>query len=281
MPLTVFHESVGRVTRPREAVATCAIPRSLPARRPVHRRRSAVAHGRLPALRPRWPERPAGVRIPPDRARPAGLAAQVRGAAADRQSVGTGPRRRRSRPNGATAPRGGLGHHRPGLAPSAVTRRPRPPAAAPDSRRPSLPPTPAHGHHGPVRPLAPRSGAALPAPAAPPAASRRHRHRPARPAPSPAVWAELRQCESGDDYAIDTGNGYYGAYQFARGDLARDWAYRGPAQPGSAGGPGPGRAAELQALDGWGPWPGVLGQARPLTPRRGRSAELLGPASRR
>ncbi len=26
---------------------------------------------------------------------------------------------------------------------------------------------------------------------------------------------ELRQCESGGDYAINTGNGYYGAYQFS------------------------------------------------------------------
>jgi hypothetical protein len=29
------------------------------------------------------------------------------------------------------------------------------------------------------------------------------------------AWYELRDCESGNDYAIDTGNGYYGAYQFS------------------------------------------------------------------
>lgn len=29
-------------------------------------------------------------------------------------------------------------------------------------------------------------------------------------------WAELRQCESSGDYAIDTGNTFYGAYQFTR-----------------------------------------------------------------
>jgi len=28
-------------------------------------------------------------------------------------------------------------------------------------------------------------------------------------------WAALRQCESGGNYATDTGNGYYGAYQFS------------------------------------------------------------------
>lgn len=27
-------------------------------------------------------------------------------------------------------------------------------------------------------------------------------------------WAQLRQCESGGNYAINTGNGYFGAYQF-------------------------------------------------------------------
>ena len=30
-----------------------------------------------------------------------------------------------------------------------------------------------------------------------------------------SAWASLRQCESSGDYSIDTGNGYYGAYQFA------------------------------------------------------------------
>ena len=28
-------------------------------------------------------------------------------------------------------------------------------------------------------------------------------------------FAGIRSCESGDDYALDTGNGYYGAYQFS------------------------------------------------------------------
>ena len=27
-------------------------------------------------------------------------------------------------------------------------------------------------------------------------------------------WARLRKCEAGGDYTINTGNGYYGAYQF-------------------------------------------------------------------
>jgi len=32
--------------------------------------------------------------------------------------------------------------------------------------------------------------------------------------PSANDWLRLRQCESGNNYAINTGNGYYGAYQF-------------------------------------------------------------------
>lgn len=33
--------------------------------------------------------------------------------------------------------------------------------------------------------------------------------------PSAAQWAALRACESGGNYTINTGNGYYGAYQFS------------------------------------------------------------------
>lgn len=32
--------------------------------------------------------------------------------------------------------------------------------------------------------------------------------------PGPDQWQRLRQCESGGNYAINTGNGFYGAYQF-------------------------------------------------------------------
>ncbi|HEY3241570.1 MAG TPA: transglycosylase family protein, partial [Acidimicrobiia bacterium] len=51
--------------------------------------------------------------------------------------------------------------------------------------------------------------------------SRSYRRVHPRPTPAPApvaaagdVWASLRQCESGSRYDINTGNGYYGAYQF-------------------------------------------------------------------
>src|ERR1044071_268642 len=32
--------------------------------------------------------------------------------------------------------------------------------------------------------------------------------------PAGDVWARLRQCESGGRYATNTGNGFFGAYQF-------------------------------------------------------------------
>ena len=39
--------------------------------------------------------------------------------------------------------------------------------------------------------------------------------------PTAAEWEALRQCESGGNYGIDTGNGYYGAYQFSQSTW--DW----------------------------------------------------------
>jgi hypothetical protein len=82
---------------------------------------------------------------------------------------------------------------------------------------------------------------------------------PPPPAPGPptfplgGVWAQLRQCESGDNYATNTGNGYYGAYQFS----ASTWHGLGfsglpsenpPAVQDEA-------AVALQSRSGWGQWP--------------------------
>jgi hypothetical protein len=67
------------------------------------------------------------------------------------------------------------------------------------------------------------------------------------------VWLELRQCESGDNYQENTGNGFYGAYQFS----ATTWTGLGypgrpdlesPAMQDAA-------AMKLQAEAGWGQWP--------------------------
>jgi hypothetical protein len=71
--------------------------------------------------------------------------------------------------------------------------------------------------------------------------------------PAPGMWQELRECESGDNYQEDTGNGYFGAYQFSsstwtglgypgRPDLEPYWMQDEA-------------AARLQGLYGWGQWP--------------------------
>lgn len=67
------------------------------------------------------------------------------------------------------------------------------------------------------------------------------------------VWAALRQCESGGNYAEDTGNGYYGAYQFSLGT----WASLGYGGMPSSAPPAVQDAAAqaLQARSGWGQWP--------------------------
>ena len=69
----------------------------------------------------------------------------------------------------------------------------------------------------------------------------------------PATWDRLAQCESGGNWAINTGNGYYGGLQFS----ARTWR--------SVGGTGlPHQHSRetqiemgkrLQARAGWGQWP--------------------------
>jgi hypothetical protein len=70
---------------------------------------------------------------------------------------------------------------------------------------------------------------------------------------SGGVWAELRACESGGDYAADTGNGYYGAYQFS---LAT-WEGLGLSGLPSEAPPAvqDHAAEELEAMHGWGQWP--------------------------
>jgi hypothetical protein len=87
------------------------------------------------------------------------------------------------------------------------------------------------------------------------AAKRRRQRRVVRVAPATGdVWYRLRLCEAGNNYTRNSGNGYYGAYQFdirtwnnyggfARADLA-------PAEVQDA------KAHETHARRGWTPWPG-------------------------
>ncbi|MGH9038719.1 MAG: transglycosylase family protein [Acidimicrobiia bacterium] len=88
------------------------------------------------------------------------------------------------------------------------------------------------------------------------ARSNRRVARQAAPAPAPAagdVWGALRQCESGGRYDINTGNGYYGAYQF----LVSTWNRLGyPGYPHEAPPAMQDEAAQKpQAQSGWGQWP--------------------------
>lgn len=70
---------------------------------------------------------------------------------------------------------------------------------------------------------------------------------------SSGEFAELRECESGDNYSDDTGNGYYGAYQFSE----QTWEGLGySGLPSDATPSAQDQAAEqLQARSGWGQWP--------------------------
>src|SRR4051812_44702042 len=75
---------------------------------------------------------------------------------------------------------------------------------------------------------------------------------PASADPSAGDWLKLRTCKSGGNYATNTGNGYYGAYQFDLGT----WA-----SVGGSGLPSNASPATQDALAyklwqprGWSPW---------------------------
>jgi hypothetical protein len=67
------------------------------------------------------------------------------------------------------------------------------------------------------------------------------------------VWLQLRECESSNNYQENSGNGYYGAYQFSEATWSR-LGYPGrpdlepPAMQDQA-------AIQLQREAGWGQWP--------------------------
>jgi hypothetical protein len=67
------------------------------------------------------------------------------------------------------------------------------------------------------------------------------------------VWLQLRRCESSDNYTEDTGNGFYGAYQFSPS------TWTGLGYPGRPDQESPAMqddaAMKLQAQSGWGQWP--------------------------
>jgi hypothetical protein len=100
-------------------------------------------------------------------------------------------------------------------------------------------------------PTTPAPDPAPPPPTTPP--------QPTPPAPSQAsggsnagVWACIREKESGGDYTANTGNGYYGAYQF----LESTWlSVGGTGYPNEAPPAVQDALAQvLQQRSGWGQW---------------------------
>ncbi len=68
------------------------------------------------------------------------------------------------------------------------------------------------------------------------------------------VWAKLAQCESGGNPAANTGNGFYGMYQFT---LETWQSLGGTGYPHEAdAATQTAMAKKLQAQAGWGQWPG-------------------------
>ncbi len=70
--------------------------------------------------------------------------------------------------------------------------------------------------------------------------------------PSASDWQRLRVCESGDNYTINTGNGYYGAYQFDLGTWRSVGGTGYPHQASKA--TQDALALELWRQRGWSPW---------------------------
>lgn len=68
-----------------------------------------------------------------------------------------------------------------------------------------------------------------------------------------SVWDRLAQCESGGNWAISTGNGYYGGLQFTMSSWA---AVGGSGNPAAASRDEQiNRGKILQSRQGWGAWP--------------------------
>lgn len=68
-----------------------------------------------------------------------------------------------------------------------------------------------------------------------------------------SVWDRLAQCESGGNWAINTGNGYYGGLQFS---ISSWQAVGGTGLPSDASREEQiMRAERLLAMQGWGAWP--------------------------
>ena len=78
-----------------------------------------------------------------------------------------------------------------------------------------------------------------------------------QPPPAPprpwSVWDDLAECESGGDWSINTGNGYFGGLQFS---LTSWRAVGGTGYPHEhSRNEQINRGERLRAIQGWGAWP--------------------------
>jgi LysM repeat protein len=99
----------------------------------------------------------------------------------------------------------------------------------------------------------PSGGSTAPAEAPAPAPVEAVAAPPADTSGGGTVWDDLAQCESGGNWSINTGNGYYGGLQFSQGS----WnAAGGSGSPANASRSEQIRVAEnLLDMQGWGAWP--------------------------
>jgi resuscitation-promoting factor RpfA len=98
--------------------------------------------------------------------------------------------------------------------------------------------------------------------------------------PSPQDWFRLRMCESGNNYAINTGNFHYGAYQF---DLPTWRSVGGTGFPNLASAAEQdARALMLYRMRGWQPWQcaSIVGLREDRDARSGRIGDITVPGRR-
>jgi hypothetical protein len=97
--------------------------------------------------------------------------------------------------------------------------------------------------------------------------------------PSANAWYRLRMCESGNNYAINTGNDHYGAYQF---DVSTWRSVGGSGYPNRASpAQQDARALILYRQRGWQPWQcaGILGLREDRDAGSGRISDIKIPGS--
>jgi peptidoglycan hydrolase-like protein with peptidoglycan-binding domain len=95
--------------------------------------------------------------------------------------------------------------------------------------------------------------------------------------PSANTWYRLRMCESSNNYAIDTGNDHYGAYQF---DLPTWRSVGGSGYPNRASRTEQDkRALILYRMRGWQPWQcaSILGLREDADAGSGRTSDIVFP----